>query len=414
MAKYKNPLTGEWETLSVALAYAGGTSEPEKVLSDNLFDKTTALDKKIFYHGSQTAVLTENEVSFAAYVELRGAGTYRTIVAWNFHSEELIKRVPLFKEDKTFSQYATGTLTKIDSTFGYLEFTVTNEYIENGAFYYGFDGSNLSSSTYNINNVMIVKDRDYPNKYIPYGYITVNPGTSVGGVENILYDKTAVFLGDSICAGTTTLASAPEYGYGWGGLIGEKNKMAWRNFGKNGGTVTLIPEVGEGLWLMTQVEAIKSVYPNPDYIIFDGGANDADRMKETGKGEISSDFKTFDTTKFSGAFEALILKLLTDFPKAKIGYVTTPKMGGWNDDFNSRNYVPYFERAKEICKKWGVPYIDLWNETPLNPRLITHYDSSLSADEANIAEKFYTDGQHLTLAGYKMLQNPIEEFMRRL
>ena len=89
---------------------------------------------------------------------------------------------------------------------------------------------------------------------------------------------------------------------------------------------------------------------------------------------------------------------------------------GVSDDYSSANnrYRKFFDRAVEICQKWGIPVIDLWNETPLNPKLAIHYDSSLTADQANENGKCYTDGQHLTLTGYKKLQNPVEEFMRKL
>lgn len=411
MAKYKNPLTGEWETLSVAITYAGGTSEPEKVLSDNLFDKTAAVSGKLFYHSSSGPSLVDAAHNYYAYVPLRGAGTYRTKIDWSQHGD-YSSRVPILKADKTFLQNVTGTFTDSGNRYAYdLEFTVTEAMIANGAALYAFD----CHSTV-IDTVMIVKDREYPSKYIPYGYITVNPGTSVGGVENILYDKTAVFLGDSICAGTTTLASAPEYGYGWGGLIGEKNEMAWQNFGRNGGTVAPISSVDEARWVPTQVDLALAQYPNADYVIFEGGANDADILGENKLGTFSaSGYSPTDTSTFTGAFEVLVLKILNSFPNAKIGYIVAQKMGVSNDYGSANNrYRKFFDRAVEICQKWGIPVIDLWNETPLNPKLAIHYDSSLTADQANENGKCYTDGQHLTLTGYKKLQNPIEEFMRRL
>lgn len=382
------------------------------VLSDNLFDKSIATTGKIFYHSSSGPSLINASNCFYAYVPLRGAGTYTAMLYWANHGESYAKRVPILKEDKTFLQNVTGTLTKIDSNFGYIEFTITETMISNGAALYAFDGSTNISPT--LDEVMIVKDREYPSEYIPYGYIEVEVESA--DPVNILSGKTAVFLGDSICAGTTTLESAAEYGYGWGGLIGEANRMKWKNFGRNGGTIAPISSVEEARWVPTQVDLALAQYPDADYVIFEGGCNDADTLGESNIGTFSaSGYAPTDTSTFTGAFEVLVLKILNSFPNAKIGYIVAQKMGV-SDDYGSANnrYRKFFDRAVEICQKWGIPVIDLWNETPLNPKLAIHYDSSLTADQANENKKCYTDGQHLTLTGYKKLQNPVEEFMRKL
>ena len=98
---------------------------------------------------------------------------------------------------------------------------------------------------------MIVKNRDYPEVYIPFGEIEKT--TTVGAGR--LFEKTALFFGDSICAGTTIEVDAKK-GYGWAGLIGVKNYMDWKNYGKDGGTITDIAEVNSNLWLSTQVYSI--------------------------------------------------------------------------------------------------------------------------------------------------------------
>ena len=382
------------------------------VLSDNLFDKNIATTGKIFYHSSSGPTLIDQNGGFYAYVPLRGAGTYTAMIRWVDHGESYAKRVPILKEDKTFLQNVTGTLTKIDSSSGYIEFTITETMISNGAALYAFDGSVRFPPI--LDEVMIVKDREYPSEYIPYGYIEVEVENAAP--VNILSGKTAVFLGDSICAGTTTLESAAEYGYGWGGLIGEANKMRWKNFGRNGGTIAPISSVEEARWVPTQVDLALAQYPDADYVIFEGGCNDADTLGENNLGTFSvSGYAPIDTSTFTGAFEVLVLKILNSFPNAKIGYIVAQKMGV-SDDYSSANnhYRKFFDRAVEICQKWGIPVIDLWNETPLNPKLAIHYDNSLTADQANENGKCYTDGQHLTLTGYKKLQNPIEEFMRKL
>lgn len=377
----------------------------ETVLSDNLFDKSTAVSGSCFYRSSSGPSLVEQANSFYTYVELRGAGTYRYHVPYVFvKSDSYCQRVPLLNSDKTFLKNLTATFIDTSDQNAYLvEVTVSETDITEGAVYLAYDGYEPY-----IDTLMIVKDRDYPSEYIPYGYIEVEVSESAS--TNALYGKTAIFLGDSICAGTTVGDDAPEYGYGWAGLIGEANNMTWDNEGKNGAVITAID--GQTRIVTDQLDTALTTHSTADYVIFEGGTNDADLLDEsTGLGAISSDYETFDTATFTGAFESLILKILTTYPDAKIGYIIPQKMGqGLFDSTNSKRRR-YFDCAIEVCKKWGVPYVDLWNENPLNPELSLYYDSSLDSTGNIEAGKAYTDGQHLTLAGYEKLIPQIESFM---
>ena len=262
--------------------------------------------------------------------------------------------------------------------------------------------------------MMFVKDMAYPDTYYPYGYIE----QVVGGDEqsNILSGKTAVFLGDSFCAGTTVGEDSEYYGYGWAGLIGEASGMVWGNYGRNGGTITPIPSVETARWVPTQVDVAKAAHPTADYVIFQGGCNDADTLKEAGLGEFSaSGYAPSDDSDFTGAFETLVLKILNAYPGAKVGYIVSHKMGKSGDYSSAGNrYRKFFDRAIEVCKKWGIPYLDLWNGSNLNPMLPIHYDSTLTEAEANAQGKLYTDGQHLAIEGYKRLAYHIEGFMRTM
>lgn len=389
--------SGEYDgssEVTIEIPTGGSESETETVLSDNLFDKSKITRDKIFYHGTSNISLVDNPDSFYAYVPLRGAGTYYTVLRVALWGETIAKKVPICKEDNTFLQFATGTLTPIDSANSYLEFTVTDGMVANGAAVYAFSGTTNESYSYNHNTVMIVKDRDYPSEYIRYGYIEV-PTSNAKKKSNPLCGKVAVFLGDSICAATTV--EGEYYNYGWAGMIGEANQMSWTNYGKNGGTIA--HRGSDSTCIANIADKAITEHPAADYVIFEGGCNDADIMREAGLGSISSDYATFDTTTFTGAFEALVLKLITAYPYAKIGYIIPPKMYARNDyTANTHLHRLYFNRAIEVCEKWGIAVIDLWRGSSLNPKLA---NSSL----------FYTDGQHLTLAGYEKIVPMIEAWM---
>ena len=388
--------SGEYDgSTDVTIEIPTGEAETETVLSDNLLDLSLLTNGGVFYYGGSSYQLVSGETdSYYGYIPLRGAGTYRT--KWdNSQHSSTGARLALVDESNAWVCTVTGTLTATDSNYAYdMEFVVTQDMIDSGAAKIAFDCHKSVYST-----VMIVKDRTYPSEYIPYGYIEV--ATDSGKKQdNVLCGKTAVFLGDSICAATTIDASTGYYNYGWAGLIGEANRMSWTNYGKNGGTITNLGTANT--WIGTYADKAIAEHPGADYVLFEGGCNDADQMKDDGLGEISSDYATFDETTFSGALEALILKLVTAYPYAKIGYIIPQKMYAQNNHTAAGHvHRRFFDRAVEICEKWGIPVIDLWNGSPLNPKLST-------------ASLFYTDGQHLTLAGYQRITPMIEAFMRSL
>ncbi len=370
--------------------------------SANLFDKSAAIAGQIFYHSSSGPSLIDNTDGFYSYVQLRGAGTYRLKVSVTHHGIDYALRIPILNSEKAFLSNVQATpIDETNRDAVLVEFVVTENIIENGAAYIAFDGD----INY-INHLMIVKDIDYPAEYVPYG---------IYDASNTLYGKSAIFIGDSICAGKTVGESLPEFGYGWAGLIGQANNMAWSNLARSGAVIT--PTVPEHHIIGDQVDSAVSQFPLTDYFIFEGGTNDADELKVNPANIGAVDpfnFTDFDTSTFSGAFESMILKIKSAYPNAKLGYIVPPKMG--NPPYDSANSArrQYFDRAVEICNKWGIPYLDLWNSCEFDPSNITYYDPTLGPDANIDSGKYYTDGQHLTLIGYNAIVPMIEEFMRGL
>ena len=238
--------------------------------------------------------------------------------------------------------------------------------------------------------------------------------TADTSAQNCLEGKTIICFGDSLCAGKTVEKYSEEYGFGWAGLIGEKNGMEWRNYGKNGAVITYIE--GHDRLVSQQFEIAVREFDKVDYILFEGGCNDADQLGNYPEsfGEISSGFDNFDCSTFTGAFENLILQIVTAYPDAKIGYIIPPKMGEAPYESEKNIRRQYYDRAIEVCEKWGIPYLDLWNENPMNPELPIFYDADIPKEEAAEAGMFYTDGQHLTLRGYQRIISQIEAFIRSL
>lgn len=233
--------------------------------------------------------------------------------------------------------------------------------------------------------------------------------------------KVIVFDGDSIChAGR---AGVNGDNAGWAARVGNALKMEWYNYAVGGGTVTgdmYQESTGKARhWICRYIDDIHQLHDKVDYLILEGGTNDSDLL-----GIGSDKFGTFDPadysgnyddTTFTGALETLFYKAINYYPNAKIGYIVAQKMGtpkcGFGPEFHRRYY---FLRAIDICKKWGVPYLDLWERSTLNPKLKCYYDPDLSIEENEAAGKAYKDGQHLTDAGYDLISPAICAFVRSL
>ena len=236
---------------------------------------------------------------------------------------------------------------------------------------------------------------------------------------NKLYGKTILWNGDSICAGSA------RDGH-WASRIAERNEMEYKNYAVGGGTITEATKLrANGTKRHTVSDTLDLMfeeYPNADYVILEGGTNDADLMGNAFLGEENRlggfdpmDYSgSYDKTTFCGALESVFYRATKYWMDKKIGYIVAQKMAACPPEVY-QNRRMYFDRAVEICKKWGIPYIDLWNGCYLNPYLPFMYDSSKTKEE-NIAENkgYYFDGQHLTARGYDVTSDIIESWLKTL
>lgn len=245
---------------------------------------------------------------------------------------------------------------------------------------------------------------------------------------NYLSGKEIICDGDSICASSTDVSGKGAYV----GRIASNNNMTYTNYGVGGGTITNDTYIGEGTsnprhWVCANVDTMYAQHPDADYIIFEGGTNDADVIGSIIDGTIPAKFGTynpdknytgpFDPTTFCGAIETLFQKAITYWCGKKIGFVIAMKMGkteysGYKKE--NKNRRAYFEAIMVLCDKWGIPYINLWDECYMNPSLTACYNPSLD-DQGNIdAGSLYLDGQHPTPKGYDYITPMIEAWIRTL
>ena len=220
-------------------------------------------------------------------------------------------------------------------------------------------------------------------------------GTISEDTESPLYKKSSLFIGDSISYGAGADLVNPV-GYSWGGIIGEKNEMDWLNVSVGGATIAESPAT----IIENELNAPCVESKDWDYIIVEGGINDAMKNTETGVcplGTITPSLNNkFDKTTFAGALEALFKRLIVTYPNAKIGYIVTFNIK-WEPAYDSDKY---FDLAKQICDKWGIQYLNLRDNSIL--------------DNESFMENLLMDGCHPSTQGYETLSPIIEGWMKTL
>ena len=163
--------------------------------------------------------------------------------------------------------------------------------------------------------------------------------------ENSYFNKKCGFLGDSICEGLNGGAVR-----GWSAVIKSLNpSFTCYNYGISGACVgkyqgdTLTPVVD-------QIDDLYDDYPDCDFIIIEGGVNDAWGSHPIGTLLDTFDFNNWNDATFTGALEHTFYKTMSLYPEAKIGYIVPC--------VNNDMAEPFLDRAVAVCRKWHVPVID--------------------------------------------------------
>ena len=121
-------------------------------------------------------------------------------------------------------------------------------------------------------------------------------------------------------------------------------------------------------------------------------------------GAVSDSYKIsdFDKTTFAGGLESLFYNATVLSGGARVGYIMTYKpYGGWISAENMPKAEEYIAAAKEICEKWGVSVISLWDDPAYAPETLNE-------------KGCLTDGLHLSPAGYDYTQTDIFEWINSL
>ncbi len=179
-----------------------------------------------------------------------------------------------------------------------------------------------------------------------------------------LSGKNVYAFGDSIVEGHEYKKA------GFASISARHEGMELTNYGKNG--ATMLDANYMGGQILKQVQ--NAPQEAPDYVLFDGGTNDAEYLyknnKEAGTVAEGKEPESFDTNTFAGAFENTVYTMKQKWPEAQLVYVAVHKLG--SRDWETQERLHKLEM--DICGKWGIAVADVYTDAELDTRIVDHKD----------------------------------------
>lgn len=409
--KYKVTWTGsEWVQSSLSEAdyqkelseLQGDIVDIETISNEYLISKNANLlnindtGVEIGYYNTENGDFVSNDNALtSAFIPYDNNSTYSASYPTNWFNY----LVSLWDVNKNFIKLSIDALpiTKTDNHFTLQPTTYSN------AKYIKFTIFNMDKD---FTTAMVVKDMAYPSEYIPYGYhYTDKNNEHIADIvlhlpkHTIFDNKVLLFTGDSICYGANWRPTVEDYSNtGWRKIIQEDYpKSVTYGYGIGGTTIT--KREGRTDSILERMNTMFSEHPAADYIIIQGGVNDAYNITDCPIGTISTGYTAeLNENTFAGALESIFKYAQTNWLGKKIGYIVTFKVPSAMGQFKFNEYM---DIAKQICEKWSVPYCDLYNESNLN-----YYIQEVS--------NAYGGGLHPNEAGYRIITNKIEKWLETL
>lgn len=136
-----------------------------------------------------------------------------------------------------------------------------------------------------------------------------------------------------------------------------------------------------------------------DYIVIEGGSVDVGGsngikapLGTIGEGYALSDLDPENT--FLGALERSFYYATQKAPSAHIVFLIPYSMPEHPNNANA--WEEYWKYVPYVCEKWGIPYIDLYNNETVNRT----FDLNRKPGGSKSATAFYTDTLHVSPMGY--------------
>lgn len=402
---------GKDAVIDTTLSHAGEAADAAEVgklkedLAEYVFSKTNNVnlldidDSDVqygFYNSINGEYTANGNALTSGFIPYESDSVYR----FTFPTDWFNYSVTLWNENK--SVVLAGLSSFISKENGYATFSSTTY---SNAKYVRFT---IFDQSKDFSAAMVVKDVEYPSTYIPYGYTVKYSKKLDREIENIakninpvtIFDnKVMLFTGDSICYGANWRPTVEDYSNtGWRKII-QENYPKSITYGYGIGGTTISKRSGRTDSILERMTTMFSEHPEADYIIIQGGVNDAYNITDCPIGTISTGYTAeLNENTFAGALESIFKYAQTNWIGKKIGYIVTFKVPSAMGQFKFNKYM---DIAKQICEKWSVPYCDLYNESNLN-----YYIQEVS--------NAYGGGLHPNEAGYRIITNKIEKWLETL
>ena len=229
----------------------------------------------------------------------------------------------------------------------------------------------------------VVISENRPILYEPIELYKVNPDYIKDFDGGFLKNKVIYWFGDSIVHGLYCETSIAQKIDKLFGSISYNMAVSMKQF------------YGDGI--PSQVTGASAI--PPDYIIFNGGANDSNSVLgvesnksvyNTNPGAMIDDAPnlTYDygTDTVCGAFETMCQRIRSKYPLAKVFFISTHYIGA-NHPYAEQKAM--YAAFKEICHKWAIPVIDMTNEGNINSYLNDSFtlNTTGNADKTHPSDK---------------------------
>lgn len=207
-----------------------------------------------------------------------------------------------------------------------------------------------------------------------------------------LQGKSIYVDGDSIANG------AGSGNYAFGEFLRDKYGMLLTKGAVNG--ATLLVDDTHTNSICKRITQLSAEY---DYIVFDGGINDVSQGLPLGS-RTSHYNGGYDITTTLGALEEICYYLTINYFTAKKLFIIVHKVLEVGNAVIPTKERDMFNAIKEVLQKWGIPYVDIYNDTNLGA-----FNSDINNAYFKLNSSGVGDRVHPTKDAYAKFYMPIIE-----
>ena len=216
-----------------------------------------------------------------------------------------------------------------------------------------------------------------------YLYVVSEDGESIKPINETLKGKTVYGFGDSLVYGHYSKVGMLD-------MLCDNEGMIYKKYAVNGAKIT-------GQWEILK-QIILGDTEQPDFVIFDGGTNDA--FTSSPIGEFSEEYTSQGYDTFIGAFDTVCNNIRVKYPNAKIIYVSPHKMP--TSSFEIQKTI--HDMALKVCDKYSISVVDIYSQGQINTNIETMKNEwSYNTEGATSGG----NGTHLTGEGYYKFYAPM-------